>query len=304
MNNQHHLQGYLAAAGTVAIWSGFILVSRLGGKSVLTPYDVLGLRFAAAGLILLPFVKGMRLSLLRDLRLWVLTLLAGVIYGLFVYSAFKFAPAAHAAILLPGLQPFLIAVGTWLLYGERPQRDRRWGLALICLGVGCAAVPYIIALEDHWSWTMLAGDGLFIVASTVWMLYTILMRRWRYDPWMLTRFVALGSAAIYLPVYWLWLPKQLSAAPWSQILIQALYQGIGPTIVAMMLFLKAVSILGAERTGAMIALVPVISGIAAVPLLNEPLNGWLVTALLLVSLGAFIAARPLPHAKPCAIEPV
>ena len=47
-------RGYLYAALTVAVWSGFILVSRLGGKSPLTGWDVTALRFGTAALVLLP----------------------------------------------------------------------------------------------------------------------------------------------------------------------------------------------------------------------------------------------------------
>ena len=88
------------------------------------------------------------------------------------------------------------------------------------------------------------------------------------------------------------LPKQITVAPWSSVLLQALYQGIGPTIIAMLLFLKAVSILGPERTGAMIALVPVLAGLAATQVLNEPLSASLVVGLVLVSLGAIVAVYP------------
>ena len=43
-------RGYFYAALTVAVWSGFILVSRLGGKSPLTGWDVTALRFGTAAL--------------------------------------------------------------------------------------------------------------------------------------------------------------------------------------------------------------------------------------------------------------
>ena len=82
------------------------------------------------------------------------------------------------------------------------------------------------------------------------------------------------------------------------LVLQGLYQGAGVTIVAMMLFLMAVHELGAERTGALVALVPVLAGVAAAPLLDEPLSGWLVAGLICVSAGAFVAARPgraTPH---------
>ena len=78
--------------------------------------------------------------------------------------------------------------------------------------------------------------------------------------------------------------RSLDTVPLSMLVLQGLYQGLGPTIIAMILFLRAVAILGAERVGALVALVPV---------LNEPLTGWLVAGLLLVSGGAWLASRPL-----------
>lgn len=295
------LAGYLAAAGTVAIWSGFILVSRLGGKTALTPYDVLALRLGTAALLLLPFAGSLPMAAWRDTRLWILALAGGLLYGLLVYAGFKSAPAAHGAILLPGLQPFLIAAVAWTLTGARPGRARMLGLAGIGVGIACVATPYLIG-NGPWSATTVEGDLLFLGASIVWAVYSVLAKQWGYSPWTLTRFVAFASAVLFLPIYGLWLPKALDAVPASMLVVQGLYQGIGPTIVAMLLFLKAVEILGPERTGAVIALVPVLAGVAAAPLLGEPLTGWLLAGLAFVSAGAFTAARPVSNparSQPC-----
>lgn len=290
MNQREQVQGYLAAIGTVAIWSGFIVISRLGGKSALTPFDVLALRLGFAAVLLLPFVGSLPEGSWRDPRLWTLTMCGGVIYGLAVYSGFKYAPASHAGILLPGIQPFLIPLVAWVLMGTRLQRQQVLGLLPIGLGVLCVASPSFI--HGHWDRHVLLGDLLFFISSAVWAVYSVLARRWGFHPWVLTRVLAIGSAALYLPIYFLALPRNLEAAPWSTILLQGLYQGIGATIVAMLLFLKAVSTIGPARTGALIALVPVLAGVAAAPLLDEPLTPELIAGLLLVSTGAFIAARP------------
>lgn len=286
-----HLKGYLAAGATLCIWTGFVLVSRFGGKSALTPYDVFALRLITASLILLPLAG----SLLaggewRDRRLWALSLVGGLLYGLLVYAGFKFAPAAHGGILLSGRQPFLITAVVWLLAGTRPTRMRSIGLAGIAVGVLCAAMPYF----THWSPELLLGDALLLLSSVTWAVYSVLAKRWGFSPWTLTRAVALGSAVLYLPVYALWLPKALDAAPLSMIVTQGLYQGVGATILAMIFFLRAVASLGPERTAAILALVPVTSGLLAVPLLDEPLTAWLLAGLVFVSLGAYVASRPNP----------
>ena len=285
--------GTLAALGTVAIWTGFILVSRLGGKSALTAYDILALRLGTAALLLALFAKPLPASAWRDGKLWLLAAIGGVGYGVLVYSGFKTVPAAHGAILLPGLQPFLIALVVWWLAGERPSPARVLGYAAIAGGIVLTAAPLLMG---QWSASMLAGDGLIVASSITWAFFSVLAKRWKFEPWLLTRFVAIGSALMYLPVYFTALPRALDAVPVTTLLIQGLYQGIGPTILAMLLYLKAVEALGPARVGALITLVPVLAGLAAVPLLAEPLTGWLAAGLACVSLGAWLASRPLPAA--------
>jgi drug/metabolite transporter (DMT)-like permease len=284
------LGGYLAAAGTVAIWTGFILVSRMGGKSALTPYDTLALRLGTAALLLLPFAGSLPRGAWRDGRLWALAMMGGLLYGVLAFAAFKFAPAAHGAILLPGIQPFLIAAVAWSFSGARPGGASIAGLVFIGVGIACVARHELVG---HGSWTpeLLIGDALLLGSSLAWAIYSVLARKWAYDPWTLTRFVALASALVFLPVYLLWLPKALDAVPPSMLALQGLYQGVAVTIVAMVLFLKAVAVLGAQRTGALVALVPVLAGVMAAPLLGEALSGWLIAGLLFVSAGAFVAVR-------------
>ena len=52
--------GFVAATIVVIFWSGFNIVSRMGGRSVLTPYDLAALRFGISAVILLPFLFATR----------------------------------------------------------------------------------------------------------------------------------------------------------------------------------------------------------------------------------------------------
>ncbi len=284
-------EGYAAALGMAAIWAGFIIVSRLGGKSELNGWDIAALRLAFGSVILLPFSLSIPRSAWRDKKLWTLALTGGASFLVLVYSGFKYAPAAHGGILVPGMQPFLTTMAAWLIMSVRPPKQRLLALLPIAAGLSCVAMPII--LGTHLDHRIMLGDALLFSASIVWAIYTILARRWSYDPWLLTRFLALASALVYLPIYILFCPKGIFDVTLGMIALQGLYQGIGPTILAMLLFLRAVSILGAERTGALTALVPIMAGIAAVPLLDEPLTGWLIAGLIFVSGGAYLASRPI-----------
>ena len=284
---QQLVWGYLAAFATLLMWAGFSLISRLGGKSVLTPYDIFALRLVTASVILLPFAGSMPARAWSDRRLWLLTFLCSLIYCPLAYTGFKYAPAAHGAILLSGMQPFLISAVVWLLVGTRPTRIRSIGLGLIGTGIVCAAMPYL----TEWSPEYAFGDLLILTSSICWAFYGVLAARWKYSPWTLTRAIAFGSSIVYLPIYWLWLPKELSNAPLSMIVIQGAFQGISATIIAMLTYRKSLELLGPERTASFLALVPVVIGVLAVPFLNEPLTPWLGSGIAFVSLGSYVASK-------------
>ena len=281
------IRGYLAATATLFMWAAFSLVSRFGGKSVLTPYDIFALRLITASLVLLPFAGSMPRHVWRDQRLWLLTLLCSLVYCPVIYSAFRYAPAAHGGILLSGMQPFLISIVARLVVGTRPNRMRLLGLAFIALGIVCAARPYFSAYSPD----SLLGDALILLASTLWAIYSVLAARWGYSAWTQTRAVAFASALVYLPIYALFLPKQIASASIALIAVQCFFQGIVATILSMLTYLKAIALLGTERTAAFLALVPIVIGVLAVPLLDEALTVWLTTGILFVSFGSYIASR-------------
>ncbi|HJW03645.1 MAG TPA: DMT family transporter [Azospira sp.] len=285
-------RGYFYAALTVAVWSGFILVSRLGGKSPLTGWDVTALRFGTAALVLFPIWLLRRPRLSFDGRTVILAITGGCGYGALVYAGFKLTSAAHGAVLLPGMLPFLVALMAWVVLGERPSAQRWAGLLGIAAGVACLATDSFGGSAGNWH-----GDLLILAASLSWAIYTVLVRRWQVSPWDATLGVGLVSAALYLPIYLLWLPKNLAAASLSTIALQAAYQGILAVIVAMMFFMRAVAILGPTKVGTLMALIPAVAGTAAAPLLGEPLSPWLVTGLVLVSLGAWVGSQNRFFAK-------
>lgn len=278
--NQAERTGFIAGLLAVGCWAGFILVSRVGGLSALLPYDTIALRFLVGGALLLPFAKG---------RLWlnwrglVLALVGGIGYSLFVYQGFRFTSAVHASLMLPGLIPFAAALFSVLFLREKLSAARLVGLFCIAVGAG------LMLVMSH-SPTSFHGDVLLIGSVVAWALYTVLIRFWQVPPLTGAVTTGVGSAILFLPVYFLWLPNNLSEAPWTDIALQGFYQGVIATVVAMLLYLRAVSSIGPSAMGALMALVPVVSGLAASVLLREPLSGWELSALAITSAGALLAS--------------
>jgi len=60
-----YVRGALYGLAAVSIWSGWIVVARLGLRASLTPWDIAALRFGVAGLLLLPYLLNKGLALKR-----------------------------------------------------------------------------------------------------------------------------------------------------------------------------------------------------------------------------------------------
>jgi drug/metabolite transporter (DMT)-like permease len=279
-------KGYIFALLVVTIWTGFILISRAGGIGQLTAWDLIAIRYGTSGLVVLPLWLLVARTKLWDRRIVVLGLFGGVAYGCLAFAGFKLTTAAHAAVLLPGLMPFFVALTANLLLKEKLSERQKVGLLVIGIGVSCLAMDVFDAGGGH-----LWGDLLMISASICWSIYSVLVRRWAVAPWAATCGVTLVTCIAFLPIYVVALPKHIMSASWQELALQAVYQGVIASTIQMVLYVRTVALIGPTRLGTMMALIPALAGVAAVPVLNEPLTAWVMAGLVFVCVGAWWSNR-------------
>jgi drug/metabolite transporter (DMT)-like permease len=289
MSEQHSIRnGLIAAFFAICIWTGFILVSRYGGKGVLTGWDVTALRFGVGALIAVFFLPRVTLPPYKVILLF--SVFGGVGYAITVYAAFRMAPAAHAAVLLPGSLPFSTAMIAWLWLRQTPTPAQRIALVLVFIGIASTATD-TFSHGDRLTGIQLFGDLLYLCGSSIWAVFTLLLRRYPMPPLTAAVSTTLGSAILYLPVWWLLLPSTLNRAPPAEIAIQAVYQGVLVVFVAMLLYTYAVRKLGAQTVVLLMAFVPGLAALSAVPVLGEPLSLLTLAGLGAVTAGAVLGAR-------------
>lgn len=286
----NHRSGYLAALIVVCCWSGFNIVSRLGGKSELTPYDVAALRFGVAGLLMLPlFLRVLRdIDRSRLLQYLVVAFFGSLGYALAVYTGFSLAPAAHAGVLVNGGIPFLTAMIAWLALGQRPQGRSALALSIALAGIvmiGLQSFTHLDAGSRQW-----LGDLCFLYGALSWAIAGLLMRRWQLRPIDTTAMMVGLSAVLYLPVYILLLPKHLMEVPYDALLLQGFYQGVIAATLAGIFYNHANHTIGPHKASLMLALVPGITAVAAVPMLGESLSMLAICGVTLVTFGAVLGA--------------
>jgi drug/metabolite transporter (DMT)-like permease len=288
-----YARGAFFGVAAVSIWAGWMAVTRIGVTTTLNAWDIAALRFGLAGLVLLPVLrrKGAALDILGWPRLLLLVSGAGAPYALVAAQGLRFASAADAGALIPGVMPLFVAVLASLFLAERFTAQRKAGLVLIFVGIVCIAGASLLAGDLARS----GGHVLFLGAALLWACFTIVMRWAKLAPLHATALVSVGSAIGYLPAYLLIAGKHIMDAPMADIAVQALYQGLLTTVVSLTLFGRAVAILGASSGAAFGALVPAMAALLAIPLLGELPSrpDWIGIAA--ISLGVYLASGgPLP----------
>jgi drug/metabolite transporter (DMT)-like permease len=286
-DSPHYLHGASCGLAAVSIWAGWIVVAQLGLRSSLTPWDIAALRFGVAGMVMLPYVisKGLAIG-----RLGVIGL-AAIVFGgaapVFLTNlGLLFAPAAHAGALFPGVMPLMVAIVAAPVLGERFTRAKWLGFALILSGVGLI----VLGSGGQFSARQSAGHALFLASGLAWACYTVAMRRARLDGLHAAAISAVGSMCLYLPLFAFIPGTRIAQASWPDVALQAFVQGILTAIISLILYGRAVSILGASSGAAFAALCPALTAIFAIPLLGEwpgPIE-W--AAIVLISGGVYFAS--------------
>lgn len=288
-------QGYIYVAITMFIWGGFTITARLNALWHISAWDIAALRFSLAFCILVPILIYKKdTAFLWHKEPFILAMIGGVIYCLMVYSAFHFAPTAHAAIFLNGFIPLCTAVAAYLLFRQPFDKDTWISLSIMLSAV--AVMSFLMYQSTGVGFGV--GDLLFFLGAVCWGVFSVLLKQWQLSAWHTMAGVAIWSALVYVPIYVLFLPHHLDQATPVHLLLQTLFHGILVVIVATLTYVEAIKRLGAFKAGSIATLAPFIAAVVAVPLLNEPLSPAIMCGLIGMGIGALQPWRWLRRKDP------
>ena len=275
--------GYVYVAITMCIWGGFTITSRLNAIWHISAWDITALRFGLAFCILMPILIYKKdTAFLFKKEPFILAMLGGVVYCLTSYSAFHYVPAAHAAIFLNGCIPLTTAVAAYLLFKE-PFDKHTW-VSLSIMLCAISGMSFLMYRETGVAFGF--GDFLFFLSAVWWGIFSVLLKQWKLSAWHAMTGVAIWSAIIYIPVYLIFLPKNLADATFAHLAMQTVFHGIFVVMIATLAYIEAIKRLGAFQTGSIVTLAPFIAAIIAVPLLGESLSLAMICGLIGMGFGA------------------
>jgi drug/metabolite transporter (DMT)-like permease len=265
VNNSRAL-GYVAIISAVTIWGAWVALTRYAVIGSLTPAAVTLLRVGIPTILLVPVLfrigvwpRGKTIPFLFCI------LGAGVPFLLIIGNGMRYAPTADVGPLVPGTMPLIVAVLSVILFKEKLGWARALGFALCMAGVLTVAGRSILTSSGDTSF----GHLLLITAAFCWAGYTVAFRRVGVSAIEMAALVSFWSTLVILPFGIPPLIDAFNKGAHNDIIVQAVIQGLGSGLVALVLYNIGIVRLGASRAAAFVALVPALATLIAIPLLNE-----------------------------------
>ncbi len=278
---------------TALIWAGNSVAGKIGVGHI-DPILLTSLRWIAAVAVIIPLsFRRLRADWAMVRQNWPLLIGSGVVgFGLFnmlLYTALNHANVVNVMIEQAGI-PILIFAGNFVLFRTRATVLQLSGYVLTLIGVAVTAaqgeLARLLGLQLN------IGDALMLLAVVLYAGYTVTLR-WKPNiHWQsLLAVQAVGGLLACVPFFgWHYAHVPLvmpDATGWGVVVYAALF----PSLVAAAAYIAGVELIGANRAGIFINLLPIFGVLLSVVILRAPLHGYHFVAIALVCAGIVLSER-------------
>jgi drug/metabolite transporter (DMT)-like permease len=209
------------------------------------------------------------------------------VFNAIFYTAVSYTTAINATIEQAGM-PMVIFLINFLLFRMRAFPAQLLGFVLTLVGVALTA-----SHGDIWSLAGLRinfGDALMLVAVVIYGGYTVALRFKPTLNWQ-SLMAALSFSAFIAAIpftIWEW-DQGRTIVPDAQGWLVAAYTVIFPALLAQVFFIRGVELIGANRAGLFINLVPIFGAGLAILILGEAFEPYQAVALVMVLGGIWLS---------------
>jgi drug/metabolite transporter (DMT)-like permease len=286
-----HRHAYLLLVLTALFWGGNAVAGKLAVGHI-SPMLLTAARWAIAAAIL-SYLGRQRFaadwSAIRAKLLFLAALgfFGFNIFNLALYSAVQYTSAINVSIEQAGM-PMLIFIVNYLLFGLRATAGQIVGFLLSIVGVALTAshgeLLRLLQLDVNF------GDALMLLAVIVYSGYTVALRSKPDIHWQSLMIVLTATAFVTtLPFVAAEFAYGAGILPDAKGWAIIAYTAIFPSILAQIFYIRGVEMIGANRAGLFINLVPIFGTLLSIVILGEDFRTFHAIAMALVFGGIWLA---------------
>lgn len=285
------LYGHLITLLTVVIWGTTFASTKILLKD-LPPVEILFYRFLLGYLaLLLLYPRTHRIKGAKEELLFFGLGLSGVsLYFLLENTALQLTLANNVG-LLSGTVPILTAiVSHFFTTDEKFSRKLLGGFLVAIAGTSMVIFNAQVVLKLN-----PLGDFLALMAPLTWAFYSVLLKKTdhSYNPIYVTRKTFFYGLLTVIPIMILHGAKFIPEKIDFQMVLNIGFLGLVASALCFVTWNKAVEIIGAIKASNYIYLVPLISMVTSILVLNEKVTSLAVVGGCLILTGVYISERGL-----------
>ncbi|OEF96997.1 DMT family transporter [Desulfuribacillus alkaliarsenatis] len=288
--NKQHVNGYLLAFLTVLIWgTTYIFTKNL--LNHLSPFEILMYRFLIAyGLLLLIYPKfDFSFAWKVEGLFFLLGLLGVTSYFLLENIALSFTQASNVGLIVSAIPLFAAIVAHFMHKDERFQKDQLFGFMVAITGIFLVIFngAYLLDVSP-------TGDLLALLCAVIWAVYSNLLKKVdnSMSPILMARKTFFYGILTMTPIMLFnGVSVQFASIRSMEVIGSILFLALLASILAFVMWNKAIKLIGSVKTTTFIYLVPLITMVSSAIFLKEQITGIMIIGAVLILFGVHLGTN-------------
>ena len=273
MRKQSNFLAYIFLLLTVTFWAGNFVVGKFASFYNVPPFSLNFYRWLFAWLILMPFtiseiIKKKEYIISNYKIFFVLGITSITIFNSIVYYSLNFTQVISGVLMISTI-PVMIMFFSSILKIEKTNLFQIIGVILSIAGV------IIIITKANFeilkSLNFNKGDITMVLAMFSWALYSTLLKRQKYELSQISLLqVVISFGLIFLiPIYFIEYQIGFRINIDTPFILILSYVVLFPGLASFILWIKGIALIGANRSGVFLHLMPIISALMAMIIFDE-----------------------------------
>ena len=281
-------------------WAGNFNVGKIAFIENIPPFSLAFLRWSLVWILLIPFtykeIFNLRKIIFKNFKLLFLLGLSSVfLYSALTYMALNYTQIINASLFNTAVPATIILI-CFILKIEKTNIFQLSGLLVSTLGI--LAIVTKLDLEILLSLNFNKGDLFMIVAIISWGIYSAFLRKRNFNVSLiaLVQIICTFGVVMLAPAFLIEFNQGQFVEINLNLLYILLYVAIFPSIGSYYCWAGSVSIIGANRAGIFLSLIPLFSTIFAMIFFDEKFLFFHLIGSILIILGLFLSNKKTTNA--------
>ena len=288
-------KAYIMLICATLFWAGNFIVGKYAFLTEIPPLSLVFYRWLLVWIILLPFtykdIIKHKDTILNNLPLLFFLGLTSVgLFNSFTYLSLVYTQVINSSLFNTAI-PAIIILLCFLFKVEKTNKFQLSGLFISVCGI--LAIITKLNLDILLSLNFNKGDLIMIGGALTWGIYSTLLKRKKFTLPLLTLVhivCTFGLVSVFPQfLYELWNGQVIKFD--INLFYLLIFLALFPSIGSYYCWAGAVSIIGANRAGIFLSLIPLFSTIMAIALYNEKFQFFHLIGAILILLGLYLSNK-------------